>query len=154
MTHICVTRPQWVNPITHPAKYWMKLQQSYHWSLGMDKPFHSTLYDGQTYLSLLGLKLIHVSKGGPRQQKHFKSHAGTTHWWSYNADCFYKCKMFLQANFKWKQNKNWINISYTLLSEKRRIQPCYNIAFRVYQLVAIAWTANLVPYHSINITVT
>ena len=35
-----------------------------HWSLGMDKGFHPTLYDGCNYLSMLGLNLIHVSKWG------------------------------------------------------------------------------------------
>ena len=33
----------------------------------MDKYFHSILYNGCNYLSMLGLKLMHVSKGG--------------HWW-------------------------------------------------------------------------
>ena len=38
----------------------------YHGSLGMDKSFHPTVYIGYNYLSMLGLKLIHVSKRGPR----------------------------------------------------------------------------------------
>ena len=36
------------------------------WSLGMDKLFHPTLYWAYNYLSMLGLKLTHVSKRGPR----------------------------------------------------------------------------------------
>ena len=36
------------------------------WSLGMDQWFHPTLYWACNYLSMLGLKLIHVSKLGPR----------------------------------------------------------------------------------------
>ena len=32
------------------------------WSVGMDKPFHLTLYNGYNYLCMLGLKLIFVSK--------------------------------------------------------------------------------------------
>ena len=32
--------------------------------LGMDKQFHPTVYDGCNYLSMLGLKLNHVSEGG------------------------------------------------------------------------------------------
>ena len=35
------------------------------WSLGMDKDFHPTLYNGCNYLSMLGLMFIHVSKTGP-----------------------------------------------------------------------------------------
>ena len=35
------------------------------WSLGMDKWFHPTLYNGCNYLSMLGLKWIQVSKGAP-----------------------------------------------------------------------------------------
>ena len=34
------------------------------WSLGMDKQFHPTLYWACGYLSMLGLKLNHVSKRG------------------------------------------------------------------------------------------
>ena len=33
--------------------------------LGLDQSFHHTLYNGCNYLSILGLKLIHVSKEGP-----------------------------------------------------------------------------------------
>ena len=43
-----------------------KLQRLFRWSLGMDKWFHPTLYLVCDYLSMLGLKLIHVSKSGPR----------------------------------------------------------------------------------------
>ena len=42
-----------------------KLQRLHLWSLGRDKSLHPTLYNGCTYLSVLGLKLIHVSKMGP-----------------------------------------------------------------------------------------
>ena len=34
-------------------------------SLGMDKEFHPTLYNGCNYLSMVGLDLNHVSKRGP-----------------------------------------------------------------------------------------
>ena len=34
--------------------------------LGMDEQFHLTLYDGCNYISMLRLKLIHVSKRGYR----------------------------------------------------------------------------------------
>ena len=43
-----------------------KLQRLHCWSLGMDKWFHPTVYNGCDYLSMLGLKLNHVSKRGPR----------------------------------------------------------------------------------------
>ena len=36
------------------------------WSLGTDKLFYATLYNGYNYLSMLGLELNHVSKRGPR----------------------------------------------------------------------------------------
>ena len=35
------------------------------WSLGMAKWFHPTFYWTRAYLSMLGLKLIHISKMGP-----------------------------------------------------------------------------------------
>ena len=38
------------------------------WSLGMDEWFHLTLYQAYDYLSMMGLKLNHVSKRGPRYQ--------------------------------------------------------------------------------------
>ena len=41
-----------------------KLQWLHHWSLGMDKYIHSTFYWVCDYLSMLGLKLNHVSKRG------------------------------------------------------------------------------------------
>ena len=42
-----------------------KLQRLHRWSLGMDKTFHPTFYNGCNYLSMLGLKLNRVSKRGP-----------------------------------------------------------------------------------------
>ena len=35
-----------------------------HWSVGIDKWFHYTIYWACDYLSMLGLKFIHVSKRG------------------------------------------------------------------------------------------
>ena len=35
------------------------------WRLGMDKYFHPTHYNGCNFSSMLGLKVIHVSKRGP-----------------------------------------------------------------------------------------
>ena len=46
-----------------------KLQRLHRWSLGMDKYFHPTLYNGCNYLSMLGLKLNHVSKWGSKSAK-------------------------------------------------------------------------------------
>ena len=46
--------------------YIRKLQWLYCWSLGMDKEFHPTLYNGCNYLSMLGLKLNLISKRRPR----------------------------------------------------------------------------------------
>ena len=43
-----------------------KLQRCNRWSLGMDKYIHPTFYNGCNYLSMLGLKLNHVSKRGHR----------------------------------------------------------------------------------------
>ena len=45
-----------------------KLQRCNRWSLGMDKLFHTTVYNGCNYLSMLGLKLNHVSKSGQRDE--------------------------------------------------------------------------------------
>ena len=42
--------------------------QFHHWSLGMDKLYHHALCNGCNYisLSLVGLKVIHISKIGPK----------------------------------------------------------------------------------------
>ena len=58
-----------------------------NWSLGMDKYFHATLDNGYNNVSLLKLKLIHVSKMGPRctecktqrylYEKYRQTHNGT-----------------------------------------------------------------------------
>ena len=47
--------------------YWHipDLQRCNRWSLGMDKQFQFTLYNGCGYLSILGLKLYPDSKRGP-----------------------------------------------------------------------------------------
>ena len=55
----------------------------YHWSLWMDKLFHPTLYWACDYLSMLGSKLIHVCKRGPRSPCHLDSERGVKQegWW-------------------------------------------------------------------------
>ena len=40
----------------------LKLQRLHRWSLGMDKLFHPALYWACNYLSVIGLKLIHIIK--------------------------------------------------------------------------------------------
>ena len=42
-----------------------KLQRCNRWSLGVDKSFHSTLYWTCDYLSMPGLKFIHINERGP-----------------------------------------------------------------------------------------
>ena len=44
-----------------------KLQRYHRWSLGMNNWFHPTCYCGHDHLSMLALKLNHVSKMGPCQ---------------------------------------------------------------------------------------
>ena len=43
-----------------------KFHRCKRWSFGIDKYFHPTLYNGRNYFSMLGWKLKHVSKIGPR----------------------------------------------------------------------------------------
>ena len=47
-----------------------KFQRWNRWSLGMDKQFHPTHFNGCNHLSMVGLKLNHVSKGGPGGHHH------------------------------------------------------------------------------------
>ena len=44
----------------------LKFQQLYRWSVGIDKYIHPRLCWACDYLSMLELKLIHLSKSGPR----------------------------------------------------------------------------------------
>ena len=43
-----------------------KFQRLYRWGFGMDKKFNPTIYNGCDYLSMLRLKLNHVSKKEPQ----------------------------------------------------------------------------------------
>ena len=54
---ICITRLKKTIP---------RLQWLYHWSLGMDKQFHPTQYNGCNYLFVLRLKLICWTGKGPK----------------------------------------------------------------------------------------
>ena len=42
-----------------------KLERCNYRSFGIENEFHLTQYHGDNYLSMLGLKLNHVSKGAP-----------------------------------------------------------------------------------------
>ena len=62
--------PEWISNYIH-YKVWgwnyssiPQPQRLYHWSLRMDKWFHPTLYWTRDYLSMLGLRLMLVSKRG------------------------------------------------------------------------------------------
>ena len=52
-----------------------KLQRCKHWSFGIDKSFHHTLYNGCNYMSMFRLKLTHVSK---RVRHHVNSTSAVT----------------------------------------------------------------------------
>ena len=70
-----------------------KLQWFHHWTLGMDKYFHPIHYNGCNNLSMLGLKLIHVSKKGPM-------------WVAYDAVIHCDSKMFLSLNLIFLQDNS------------------------------------------------
>ena len=67
-THMDKLQSQHGYVITCPVKHGMKLlihyslQRLHRWSSEMENKFHPTLYNGCNYLSMLGLKMIHVSK--------------------------------------------------------------------------------------------
>ena len=61
--------PAWISNYIHYNVCWIyltipKLQWLHHWSLGMDKYFHPTLYWACDYLSMMWLQLIYVNKRG------------------------------------------------------------------------------------------
>ena len=53
-----------------------KLKRCNRWSLGLDKQFHPTLYNGCNYLSMVGLKIKHVSKMGVQAPGSLHFHQG------------------------------------------------------------------------------
>ena len=64
-----------------PSKVWDEITYPFpnikgcnHWSLGMDKLFHRTIYNGCIFLSMLGLKLTHVSERGPWASFKYNDH--------------------------------------------------------------------------------
>ena len=74
-----------------------KLQQLHRWSLGMDKLFHPTPYQACHYLSILGIKLNHVGKRGP------KSHQSCTRFW---------CALFWRVYITFF---SWIHVTFSPL---------------------------------------
>ena len=62
----CTYKTTWDKSLTHAMTLFIHSQTSTVASLkfGMGKLFHPTLYNGCNYLSILGLKLNHVSKRG------------------------------------------------------------------------------------------
>ena len=62
--------PAWISNCIH-YKVWDEINYPFsfngcnRWSLGTDKSFHHTLHWAYDYLSILGLKLNHVSKKDP-----------------------------------------------------------------------------------------
>ena len=64
-----------------------KLQRCNRGSLGMDKLFHPIHYNGCNYLSMLGLKLNHVSKRGPRYENQLELPSLSDHWQLWSSIC-------------------------------------------------------------------
>ena len=102
-----------------------KLQRCSRWSLGMDKWFHPTLYNGCNYLSILCLKLNHVSKRNPRcpgkvmtaKLSMFPFGKINNHWfrqwlvaWSapshYLNQCWHILNWNLRNKLQWNLNRN------------------------------------------------
>ena len=97
-----------------------KLQWCNHWSLGMDKSFHPTLYWACDYLSMPGLKLNYVSKRSPRY--HY-----TSKWFIINAFDWIieKLKSYQwiahfshDGNSQWNQFKRRYTISIRITFER------------------------------------
>ena len=65
-----------------------KLQRCNRWSLGMDRKFHPIHYNGCNYLSMLGLKINHVSKRG---------HSSFNHCWEIMHTKVCKCVRYMDV---------------------------------------------------------
>ena len=63
-----------------------KPQRLHRWSIGMDKLFYPIFCKKWSYLSMLGLKLIHISKRGPGRDKWWLEEAVT--WWRHQMETF------------------------------------------------------------------
>ena len=137
-----------------------KLQRSNHWSLGMGKQFHPTLYCACDYLSMLGLKLNHISKRGHRtiplvagewlptcQWSHLNgqhaAHKSTKiNWWS-NKPCVYfwnisKAFSVFFAFWLWLNLTHWGRVTHICVGNLTIISPDNGLSPGRRQ--AIIWT--------------
>ena len=85
----------------------------------MDRKFHSTLYNGCNYLSMLGLKFIHISKRGSSELCCCNSWKPTTHVSNTLRPPF--CIWHFQMHcHKWKYmnfNKNFTKVCFNVTND-------------------------------------
>ena len=106
--------PAWISNCFH-YKVWDEITYPFlNFNVTMDKKFHPTLYRACDYLSMLGLKLNHVSKRGP--------------WWEY----FFLNEMFVLGVVSFILVVFFILAVYTIIG----------IPFRL-SLKLLMWSSNL-----------
>ena len=82
---------------------------------GTDKSFHTTLYDRYNYLSVLGFKLIHVSKRGPSC-----------------AECFYGDRplIIFHCNFSYMSK---LHLQYIAAQRSKHVMQCSSNLKMIYR---------------------
>ena len=116
-----------------------KLQWLHHWSLGMDKQFHLKLYNGCNYLSMLGLKLNHVSKKGLRD---YISHGNK------KDEClFSNCGWAsLSQSEKTLYIQSFLLLAENLVSHRQKISPNFELANHTHQYtISPLWAVLEIP---------
>ena len=98
-----------------------KLQRCNRWRLGREMWFHPILYNGCSYLSMLGLKLIHVSKGCFIIFQPSVYLANGMQWDAMNLNMPYICAWYLFFN----------SIKYVVIrSVQNKTRPCVKLMHR------------------------
>ena len=145
------------------------------WGLKFGNGFHSTLYNGFNYLSMLGLKLIHVSKVDPGtlRVRYYASRATRRCQITLREQCIYS-NVELWSDINWAvvcayafssaicsfkyQNLSWnLGIVYLIPLEKSEnsyiIKLDFNDEFITSKIISRIFT-NLVFMNYINIPIT
>ena len=133
--------------ITYP---FLNFNGSNRWNLGMDKWFHPTVYNGCNYLSMLGLKLNHVSKSGHWQHMQV---IDLEHW-TYSTGEFPRVNLAAPISgscISRSGMRNWHRWVASRIDENRKVLTTWNgrwnyvsmCSWTIYQLHSVWWKISI-----------
>ena len=109
-----------------------KLQRRNRWSLVMNKSFHPTFHNGCDYISMLGLKLTHLSKRAPGS--------------SYSLSWYSECLHYLYWSNA-HEDENWTQFNILIFAYKNERSLMHTVLF------SIQWRRNItIPKCNICVT--